>query len=238
MFVFLVLVLMTAPVTAQQASTQSTSATLVNQFKNEKVFWKQFAIAKEIVNLHDATVLSDLAGWLNHDDRHIRGNVAFIFASLGDERGFPVITEILDDRADRPEGQGQTWASSDGRYHVSQQIRADRYYAAHLLGDLKDSRAVPILIGLLHDRDVRYVVPWALAEIGDSRANQPMIDLLHDDDPSFRVYVIQALVKLRAKGALPRLRELQIDHEKSRLGNPITVAEAATQAIAKLEAIP
>jgi HEAT repeat protein len=237
-FVFLMLVLMTVPVVAQQATTESSSTTLVSQFKNEKVFWKQFAIAKEIVALHDATVLSDLAGWLNHDDRHIRGNVAFIFASIGDERGFPVITAILDDRSDRPEGQGQSSASSDGRYHLSQQIRADRYYASHLLGDLKDPRGVPILVRLLSDVDVKTVVPWALAEIGDSSANQPLIEALSDKDSGFRVYVILALEKLHAKEALPRLRELQGDQEKSRLGNPITVGEAATRAIAKLEAIP
>ena len=237
-FAFLILVLMTAPVVAQQASTDRSSATLVNKFKNEKVFWKQFLIAKEIVALHDATVLGDLAGWLDHDDRHIRGNVAFIFAGLGDERGFPVITAILDDRSHRPEGQGQTWASSDGSYHLSQQISADRYYAAHLLGDLKDPRGVPILVRLLNDVEVKTVVPWALAEIGDSSANQPLIEALSDKDSSFRVYVIRALEKLGAREALPRLRELQTDQEKSRLGNPITVGEAATRAIARLEAIP
>ena len=31
------------------------------------------------------------------------------------------------------------------------QIRQDRYYAAHLLGDLKDPRGVPILVSLLKD---------------------------------------------------------------------------------------
>ena len=237
-FVFLILVLMTVSVVAQQPPTASSPATLVNQFKNETVFWKQFVIAKQIVALHDATVLGDLADWLAHDDRHVRGNVAFIFASLGDERGFPVITAILDDRSDRPPGQGQTLGSSDGRYHLSQQIRADRYYAAHLLGDLRDPRGVPILVRLLNDADVKTVVPWALAEIGDSSANQPLIDALSDEDPSFRVYVIGALEKLRAREALPRLRELQGDQEKSRLGNPITVGEAATRAIARLEAMP
>ena len=237
-FLFLVLVAITAPVMAQQAPTESGSATLVNQFKNEKVFWKQFVIAKEIVALHHLTVLSDLAGWLDHDNRHIRGNVAFIFASLGDKRGFPVITAILEDRSDRPEGQGQSSASSDGRYHLSQQIRADRYYAAHLLGDLKDPRGVQILVQLLSDVDVRTVVPWALAEIGDSRANQPLIEALSDKNSGFRVYLIYALEKLRAKEALPRLRELQGDQEKSLLGDPITVGEAARRAIAKLEALP
>jgi hypothetical protein len=83
------------------------------------------------------------------------------FAGLGDARGFQVITDILSDRSDRPEGQGIPTASSDGRYRVARQIAADRYYAAHLLGDLRDPRAVPILVTLLKDTEVTSIVPWA-----------------------------------------------------------------------------
>ncbi|MGB2714127.1 MAG: HEAT repeat domain-containing protein [Vicinamibacterales bacterium] len=78
----------------------------MEQFKNEKVFWKQIEIAKAIAGKRDATVLPPLADWLGHEDRHIRGNVAFIFASLGDPRGLQTIAEILADRSERPLGQG------------------------------------------------------------------------------------------------------------------------------------
>src|SRR6266849_2521246 len=73
---FFILTLMALPAAAhQQLKRNLSSADLLDEFKNEKVFWKQFEIAKKIVALHDTTVLSDLAGWLNHDDRHTRGNV-------------------------------------------------------------------------------------------------------------------------------------------------------------------
>src|SRR6266545_1732672 len=76
---FLTWILMILTVSAQQEQQRNLSASdLVQQFKNETVFWKQFEIAKKIVALHDSTVLPDLAGWLNHDDRHLRGNVAFV----------------------------------------------------------------------------------------------------------------------------------------------------------------
>jgi hypothetical protein len=114
--------------------TALSSGALVDQFKSEKTFWRQITTAREIVERHDRNVLPALAGWLNHEDRHVRGNVAFIFAGLGDARGFQVITEILTDRSDRPQGQGVGIASSDGRYRVGPQIAADRYYAAHLVG--------------------------------------------------------------------------------------------------------
>lgn len=64
------------------------SAALVEQFKSEKFFFQQFTIAKEIVERHDTGVLPALASWLTHDDRHVRGIVAFMFAGLGDARGF------------------------------------------------------------------------------------------------------------------------------------------------------
>ena len=211
---------------------------LLRQFVNEKVFWKQLEIARQLVANQDRSVLNILDVWLNEDDRHLRGNAAFVFAGLGDERGFVVITAILNDRSDRPEGQGQPGASSDGRYHLEPQIRADRYYAVQLLGILKDRRAVPILVPLLTDSQLNYKVPWALGEIGDRAADEALIASLSDHDPSMRVFAIQALAELGAKEALPHLRALLSDNEKSRLGTPVTVAETARAAIVKLESKP
>jgi HEAT repeat protein len=67
---------------------------------------------------------------------------AFMFAALGDSRGFDVITAILNDRSDRPAGQG----IPKGRWSLQGQIDADRYYAVHLLGELKNPSAVPVLV--------------------------------------------------------------------------------------------
>lgn len=87
--------------------TQDTSpAALVEQFKNERVFWRQFKIAQEMVELRNTRVLPELVGWLDHWDRHARGNTAYVFAGLGDVRGFEVLTGIIRDRSDRPLGQG------------------------------------------------------------------------------------------------------------------------------------
>src|SRR5581483_5149969 len=115
------------------------------------------------------------------------------------------------------------------------QIRSDRYYAAHLLGDLKDPRAVPILVPLLTDEDVNYIVPWSLGEIGDQRAVAPLIKTLADKNPSMRVLAIYALEKLKAKDALPALYRLLNDNERSNFGDLVSVKDAAKAAIAKLE---
>ena len=210
------------------------SSALVEQFKSEKVFWKQIDIAKTIVEKDDATVLLLLADWLRHEDRHIRGNVAFIFASFDDPRGLQTIFDILADRSERPEGQGIPTASSDSRYRFERQVAADRYYAAHLLGDLRDPRGLPLLVPLLYDRETQWIVPWSLGQIGDKRAISPLIAALDNDDPSIRVLVIYALEALDAKEAIPRLLTLVKDERKSRFGAAVTVSAAAQAAIAKL----
>jgi HEAT repeats len=215
--------------------TAQNSNALVDQFKNEKVFWKQIEIAKAIAGKHDASVLPPLADWLGHQDRHIRGNVAFIFASFGDPRGLQTIADILADRSERPEGQGIPSAPSDGRYRFERQVAADRYYAAHLLGDLRDSRGLALLVPLLDDAETRSIVPWSLGQIGDKRAISPLIAALDNDDPSQRVLVIYALEALRAREAVPRLLTLLNDDRKSRFGALVTVSEAARAAIAKLQ---
>jgi HEAT repeat protein len=230
-------VVFVAPREAPELSvdTTQTSNVLVEQFKNEAVFWKQIDIAKAIAGKHDASVLPPLADWLGHADRHIRGNVAFIFASLGDPRGLQTIADILADRSERPEGQGIPTAPSDGRYRFERQVAADRYYAAHLLGDLHDPRGVALLVPLLDDPETRSIVPWSLGKIGDKRAIPPLIAALDNDDPSTRVLVIYALEALHAKAAVPRLLSLVNDNRKSRFGALVTVSEAAKAAIAKLQ---
>jgi hypothetical protein len=225
-----VVVFVTREAPAPTVDKTLSSAALVEQFKSENVFWGQFTIASEIVARKDSSVLPSLAAWLSHEDRHVRGNAAFIFGGLGDPRGFQVITDILTDHSDRPPG-----FIAAGNWTLTAQIRSDRYYAAHLLGDLRDPRAVPILVPLLKDEEVNSIVPWALGQIGDKRAVGPLLDVLDEDDPSMRVLSIHALENLNAIEAIPRLIALLDDHRKSNFGAQVSVAEAAKAAIAKLQ---
>lgn len=89
-------------------------------------FWRQFNVAKQIVGTGEARVLQRLEPWLTREDRHSRGNAAFVFASLGDARGLETIRAMLTDRSARSEGQG----IPVGKFSLAGQIRADRYYAA------------------------------------------------------------------------------------------------------------
>ena len=207
---------------------------LLDRFKEEKEFSLQFEIGRALATANDRSVIGELEAGLTQEDRHLRGNVAFVIGRLGDPRGIATIAEILGDRAPRAFGQGVPGA----KWNSDVQIKADRYYAAHLLGDLKDPRGVELLIPLLNDNEVNYIVPWALAEIGDDRAIQPLLDQLQRDDPSARVLAIFALETLKAREALPRLRELLDDTRRSNFAERLSVAEAARHAIAVISQLP
>jgi FOG: HEAT repeat len=170
-----------------------TASGLVEQFENTTVFWEQFDLAKKIVALHDQSVLPQLEPWLRCEDMRRRGNAAFVFAGLGDDRGFQIIKAILEDRSP-PRAVFEI--DSAGHPNPRQQIRADRYYAAHLFGDMKDVRAVPILVALLKDEEVKEIVPWSLGEIGDQSAIPPLVEALSDNSLAVRAAALRSLEKL------------------------------------------
>jgi hypothetical protein len=209
------------------------SRELLDRFKRANVL-EQPAIAPLLAAKLDRDTIPELEPLLVDDDRYVRGNAALVLGLLGDPRGFDTISHILADRSSRPPVAERT----RGRWSLQAQIRGDRYYAAHLLGDLKDSRGVDLLIPLLNDDDVAYIVPWSLAEIGDRRVIGPLIGQLTIDNPSLRVLAIYALERLNAREALPRLRELLQDNRSSNFAGATTVAEAARRAIAVISPRP
>jgi HEAT repeat protein len=220
----------------QTAKYPSESASgLVEQFKSAAIDGKQFKVAQKIVALHDKSVLRDLEPWLSNEDMYQRGNAAFIFASLGDDRGFQVIKAILEDRSTRR----ALFVTDDAGHRAPElQIREDRLHAVKLFGYLKDSRAVPVLVPLLKDQEVNWTVLWSLGEIGDKSAIPPLIEMLGSKSPDRRVLAIYALEKLKAKEALPQLRILLDDKEKIHFDGLGSVAESARAAIVKLEELP
>ncbi|MCL5669979.1 MAG: HEAT repeat domain-containing protein [Acidobacteria bacterium] len=209
---------------AHASTTTGSAGQLVRQFVCEPAFWKQFEIGKKIVADHDKSVLPKLKSLLFPQETPLlpptehalltKENVAFVFASLGNGRGFQILKEMLENRSNQ------------------QQVR---YYAAHLFGDLKDPRAVPILIPMLSDKIVNHIIPWSLGQIGDRSAIPSLIRTLNDQNPDMRVLAIYALEQLDAKQALPEIRALLNDNEKIHFDGLIPVSAAANQAIAKLE---
>jgi hypothetical protein len=233
---------------AISAAIAATAATpevsqLISQFQAEPVFWRQQEIANEIATVATLGDLSVLEPWLDHRDRHIRGNVAYLFAQVGDKRGLATLLEILaDESPDRKvEWQGISFSYTGNADEamakflrspaaLRAQIVTDRYYAVHLLGKLRDKRAVETLIPLLEDNDINYNVAWALGEIGDARAIPGLIDALGNSDALVRVSAIGALEALRAEQALPYLAALFGDSALPRAGERVPVGETARKA--------
>jgi HEAT repeat protein len=217
---------------------------LLAEFQAEPVFWKQVEIADLLVRSATPADVSSLAPGLAHADRRIRGNVAYAFARVGDPRGLATIEAILADYSDdrRVEWQGGSLISersvedamerhlrSPGALRA--QIKADRYYAVHLLGRLRDRRAVSTLVPFLADDDINYNVAWALGEIGDARATLPLIAALSSPSALVRTSAIHALEKLRAMEALPALTALFDDAALPSAGDRVPVGVAALKAV-------
>ena len=81
-----------------------------------------------------------------------------------------------------------------------------RISAAGRLGEIKDERAVPALIGALKGRleEMRREAAWALGNIGDASAVPVLIEALDEKD-SMRCYVAEALGKIGDVSAVPAL---------------------------------
>jgi hypothetical protein len=104
---FLAMLMALFSIAVAAAQTDTSGAKLIEDFRKAKYSFNQFEIGKKIVAFNDRSLLDNLKDLLSSEDRHVRGNAAFLFASLGDSRGLGIIAEIIQDTSYRVEGQGQ-----------------------------------------------------------------------------------------------------------------------------------
>ena len=83
---------------------------------------------------------------------------------------------------------------------IHQKDRSLAVPAADALGDIRDPRAVPLLIAALGDKDwkLRATAAEALGKIGDPRAAQPLIAILVDSQWDVRSAAEKALLQMGA----------------------------------------
>ncbi len=233
-----------SPCLAQRQA--ATAPELISAFQSEPVFWRQEELGEQIAAVAKLQDLSPLEPWLAHKDRHVRGNVAWLFARLGDPRGFDTLVGILDDHsAERAVYPPAISLSQPDRLEeylrspeaLGRQIYDDRYYAVHLLGTLKDPRALDVLIPLLDHDEVNYNAAWAIGEIGGARAVAPLIAALSHRDPQVRVGAVFALEHMRAKEALPHLAALFDDPAVPSGGEQVPIGTTARRAAETIRAL-
>ena len=141
---------------------------LLAAFRVETVFWKQIEIGKQLAALGDKSVIPTLVEIAKSPDRHIRCNAGYVLAKLGDGRGLAVVIAELKDTS--PEARKVKAIRSDGTSDVARQVRNDRSYAAHVLGNIGDVRAAPVLIAMVQERDLTADAAYTLGKLGDKRA--------------------------------------------------------------------
>ena len=87
--------------------------------KREQVSRRQFEIAEALAAANNRRAIAELETRSTHDDRHLRGNVAFVLGGPGDPRG----SRHHRDTPDRP--RVRLAAQPFGRWTVEAQIRTD-----------------------------------------------------------------------------------------------------------------
>ena len=147
------------------------TAELLERFSSVKYDWQQRDVAEELIQRQDKSVLSAMEPFLKSERRGERCNAGLVLAGLGDKRGAAIILGEFNDKQTRPTEMRR----SDNKPDPVSQIRQDRYYAALLLGRLKETSAVPDLIAALQDETVNYRAAISLGEIGDRRALHPLL---------------------------------------------------------------
>ena len=111
-----------------------------------------------------------------------------------------------------------------------------RAAAARALGALRDSRAVPALLGLIGDANpkLRQWVVSALGRIGDARAVEPLIGALADGDPSVRGWAAIALSRFRDPRIIePLIKAVQDPDAQVRMRAVLALRVAAGNARVK-----
>jgi HEAT repeat protein len=148
-------------------------------------------------------VIEAMLPLLDATDRRTRCNAGWILGAFGDARGFDAVLKELQDAVPRAVQQGRI--RSDGRPDFQGQVTSDRYYAIHILGELKDRRAVPALVAVLNDPVLDYQAAIALGKIGSRDAVEPLKRMSQSASPSSRLLAFHALAKLGESSGLPAL---------------------------------
>ena len=113
-----------------------------------------------------------------------------------------------------------------GQYRVASQIATDRYYAAHLLGDFGDRRAVRSCVPVERSRRSA-PSSRGLSRDWRTRAVGPLLDALDDDSPSMRVLVDLRARDAEGEGGAPPPERLAGRPPEIEFGAQVSVADAA-----------
>ena len=174
--------------------------------------------------------------------RHeLRYHVSILLAFLKDRRALPVLIQSLEDDV----GYGAAYALAmigdpaaipALRDRLSSSNEFDRLSFAYALGRLGDPKGTETMIEFLSIPDwgdqVRALE--ALGEFGDERALGPVSAALRDPHANVRIAAAQALGAIGGAAEISALEPLFSDSTTRPWYRPITVGNAASQAVAQI----
>jgi HEAT repeat protein len=201
------------------ASSPSVSQTpdvdrLIDEFRTAEYFWQQHDIARELIAAGDRSAITEIQPYLTTRDRRRRCNAAFVLAGLGDERGVEIlISELQDTEAGSRVLMAEGPTSGTPRALAMQQVRSDRYFAALLLGELRERVAVPALIAATRDESINGRVAVSLGEIGDVSAI-PALREMAEEFPEERVWAGYGLVVLEEPEGFAIHEDVALSNER------------------------
>lgn len=151
---------------------------------------------------------------LHHPDRDVRSRAALRLGDMADSGAAGALVAAIAAEPDFAVCEDMTWAlvrMADAAIEplidlLQDANQAARHQAAHVLGKMRDARAVDALIAALHDADATVIrkVVFSLGQIGDTRAIPALVALLGGDSIETQALVTDALESFGA-AALPAL---------------------------------
>ena len=176
LFPTLVFLSLSLPALPQPAPANDASRTditrLLSEYATAEYFWQQTDIARKLIATGDRQIIAAIQPYLETNDRSRRCNAAFVLAGLDDERGAVILISELQDTVPgtRAVGSVDFVGNPSAEALAMRQMVQDRYFAALLLGELRERSAVPALVAVTHDDSINYRAAESLGEIGDASA--------------------------------------------------------------------
>jgi HEAT repeat protein len=189
-------------------------ARLIGEFATAEYFWQQTDIARGLIATGDRSVIPAIQPYLETNDRRRRCNAAFVLAGLGDERGTVILISELEDTepGSRILQDGPNTGPGSLASRGILQVRSDRYFAALLLGELREKDAAPALIAATRDQSINYRAAISLGEIGDTSAI-PALREMAAAFPAERVFAGYGLAALGAPDGFDTLEGVALSDQ-------------------------
>lgn len=178
------------------------------RLRTPKYSGTQKRIAKALVELGDRSVIPELEKMLTSPDRRTRCNTGLVLAGLADERGLDAVMAEANDKDPRRVVVVMRFGLGGGGYSEKSQVCYDRDHAMHVLAEIGDRRAAPVLIEALKEEDERsWVAAVALGDLRDERALPALRAMLAQSHFRRRVCAAYGLAGCGAPEGVPMLIE-------------------------------